>query len=216
MRYHVSSLGTRALALDTNNTPRNIRRVCVFCGSSAGHRPIYADAAERLGAHLGGAGIGLVYGGGRVGLMGKVADAVLAAGGEAIGVIPRDLADKEIAHNSLTKLHIVGSMHERKAMMADLSDAFILLPGGFGSWEEFCETVTWLQLGIHRKPCGVMNVAGYYDALLGLSAHAVAEGFLSAAHREMIVVGNDAAELLAGLASIELPMNAKWLPARDR
>ena len=157
-----------------------------------------------------------MYGGGRVGLMGKIADAVLAAGGEAIGVIPRDLADKEIAHAALTKLHIVGSMHERKAMMADLADAFVLMPGGFGSWEEFCETVTWLQLGIHRKPCGVLNVAGYYDALLGLSAHAVAEGFLSAAHREMIVVGTDAAELLAGLASVELPTNAKWLPARDR
>ena len=158
----------------------------------------------------------MVYGGGRVGLMGKVADAVLAAGGEAIGVIPRDLADKEIAHNSLTKLHIVGSMHERKTMMADLADAFVLLPGGFGSWEEFCESVTWLQLGIHRKPCGVLNVAGYYDGLLGLSEHAVAEGFLSAAHREMIVVGENAAELLASLASVELPANAKWLPSRDR
>jgi len=195
---------------------RTIRRVCVFCGSSAGNRAVYAEAAERLGAHLAGAGIGLVYGGGRVGLMGKIADAVLAAGGEAIGVIPRDLAEKEIAHNSLTKLHIVGSMHERKAMMADLSDAFALMPGGFGSWEEFCETVTWLQLGIHRKPCGVLNVAGYYDALLGQGAHAVAEGFLSAAHREMIVVGDDAQELVAGLAAVELPANAKWLPARDR
>ena len=195
---------------------RTIRRVCVFCGSSAGNRAVYAEAAERLGAHLAGAGIGLVYGGGRVGLMGKIADALLAAGGEAIGVIPRDLAEKEIAHNSLTKLHIVGSMHERKAMMADLSDAFALMPGGFGSWEEFCETVTWLQLGIHRKPCGVLNVAGYYDALLGQGAHAVAEGFLSAAHREMIVVGDDAQELVAGLAAVELPANAKWLPARDR
>ncbi|HUE42449.1 MAG TPA: TIGR00730 family Rossman fold protein [Candidatus Sulfotelmatobacter sp.] len=204
------------LGLETKKTPRNIRRVCVFCGSSTGNRAIYAEAAEGLGAHLAGAGIGLVFGGGRVGLMGKVADAVLAGGGEAIGVIPRDLADKEIAHSSLTKLHIVGSMHERKAMMADLSDAFILLPGGFGSWEEFCEIVTWLQLGIHRKPCGVLNVAGYYDALLEQSAHAVAEGFLNAAHREMIVVGDNAAELLAGLATIELPVNAKWLPARDR
>jgi uncharacterized protein (TIGR00730 family) len=204
------------LALEIKNTSRNIRRLCVFCGSSAGHRAVYAEAAERLGAHLAGAGIGLVYGGGRVGLMGKVADAVLSGGGEAIGVIPRDLADKEIAHSSLTKLHIVGSMHERKAMMADLSDAFVLLPGGFGSWEEFCEIVTWLQLGIHRKPCGVLNVAGYYDALLAQSAHAVAEGFLSAAHRDMIVVGDSAAELLAQLAAIELPANAKWLPSRDR
>jgi uncharacterized protein (TIGR00730 family) len=204
------------LALETKKTPRNIRRVCVFCGSSTGHRAVYAEAAEGLGVHLAGAGIGLLYGGGCVGLMGKVADAVLAVGGEAIGVIPRDLADKEIAHNSLTKLHIVGSMHERKAMMADLSDAFILLPGGFGSWEEFCEIVTWLQLGIHRKPCGVLNVAGYYDALLGQSAHAMTEGFLSAAHREMIVVADNPPELLAGLATIELPTNAKWLPIRDR
>jgi uncharacterized protein (TIGR00730 family) len=195
---------------------RTIRRVCVFCGSSAGYRAVYAEAAERLGAHLASAGIGLVYGGGRVGLMGKIADAVLAVGGEAIGVIPRDLADKEIAHSSLTKLHVVVSMHERKAMMADLSDAFVLLPGGFGSWEEFCEIVTWLQLGIHRKPCGVLNVAGYYDALLGQSAHAVAEGFLRVAHREMIVVSDNAAELLAGLSTIELPANAKWLPSRDR
>jgi uncharacterized protein (TIGR00730 family) len=202
--------------LNTKTLQRTIRRVCVFCGSSAGHRAVYAEAAERLGAHLAGAGIGLVYGGGRVGLMGKVADAVLAGGGEAIGVIPRDLADKEIAHTSLTKLHVVGSMHERKAMMADLADAFILLPGGFGSWEEFCEIVTWLQLGIHRKPCGVLNVAGYYDSLLGQSAHAVAEGFLSAAHREMIVVSDNAAELLAELAAIELPTAAKWLPIRDR
>ena len=204
------------MTLEPQKTPRVIRKVCVFCGSSAGHRAVYAEAAERLGAHFGGAGIGLVYGGGRVGLMGKVADAVLAAGGEAIGVIPRDLADKEIAHTSLTKLHVVGSMHERKAMMADLADAFVLMPGGFGSWEEFCEVVTWLQLGIHRKPCGVLNVAGYYDSLLGQSAHAVAEGFLSAAHRDMIVVGDNAAELLAGLEAIELPTAAKWLPIRDR
>lgn len=202
--------------LKTKTSQRTIRTVCVFCGSSTGRRTVYAEAAQQLGAHLGGAGIGLVYGGGRVGLMGKIADAVLAAGGEATGVIPRDLADKEIAHTSLTKLHVVGSMHERKAMMADLADAFILLPGGFGSWEEFCEIVTWLQLGIHRKPCGVLNVAGYYDSLLGQSAHAVAEGFLSAAHRDMIVVGDNAAELLAGLEAIELPTAAKWLPICDR
>lgn len=181
-----------------------------------GARAVYAEAAERLGAHLAGAGIGLVYGGGRVGLMGEVANSMLAAGGEAVGVIPRDLADKEIAHTSLTKLHVVASMHERKSMMADLSDAFVLLPGGFGSWEEFCEIVTWLQLGIHRKPCGVLNVAGYYDALLAQSAHAVAEGFISASHREMIVVNDDPATLVAGLAAIELPANPKWLPARDR
>jgi uncharacterized protein (TIGR00730 family) len=202
--------------LKAKTSQRTIRRVCVFCGSSTGNRAVYASAAQQLGAHLGASRIGLVYGGGRVGLMGKIADAVLAAGGEATGVIPRDLADKEIAHTSLTKLHVVGSMHERKAMMADLADAFILLPGGFGSWEEFCEIVTWLQLGIHRKPCGVLNVAGYYDSLLGQSAYAVVEGFLSAAHRDMIVVSDNAAELLAGLEAIELPTAAKWLPIRDR
>lgn len=131
-------------------------------------------------------------------------------------MIPRDLADKEIAHTALTKLHVVESMHERKALMADLADAFILLPGGFGSWEEFCEIVTWLQLGIHHKPCGIFNVAGYYDALLAQSSHAVAEGFLVASHREMIVVADTAEALLSELSSVELPTRAKWLPSRDR
>ena len=204
------------MLVETQNPIRTLKRVCVFCGSSTGKSPVYADAATSLGQYLAANGIGLVYGGGHVGLMGKLADSVLGAGGEAIGVIPRDLADKEIAHTALTKLHIVESMHERKAMMADLADAFILLPGGFGSWEEFYETVTWLQLGIHRKPCGIFNVAGYYDALLAQSSHAVAEGFLAASHREMIVVADAAETLLSELSSVELPAHAKWLPSRDR
>jgi uncharacterized protein (TIGR00730 family) len=204
------------MPVETKTSNRTLRRVCVFCGSSTGTKSVYSDAATTLGWRLGASGIGLVFGGGRVGLMGKVADSVLDAGGQAIGVIPRDLADKEIAHTALTKLHVVESMHERKALMADLADAFILLPGGFGSWEEFCEIVTWLQLGIHHKPCGIFNVAGYYDALLAQSSHAVAEGFLAASHREMIVVADTAEALLSELSSVELPTGAKWLPSRDR
>jgi uncharacterized protein (TIGR00730 family) len=204
------------MLVESKNSRRTLKRICVFCGSSTGKSAVYADAATALGRYLAGNGIGLVYGGGRVGLMGKIADAVLGAGGEAIGVIPRDLADKEIAHAGLTKLHVVGSMHERKALMADLAEAFILLPGGFGSWEEFCEIVTWLQLGIHYKPCGIFNVAGYYDALLAQASHAVAEGFLAEVYREMIVVADTAEGLLSELSSVELPAIAKWLPSRDR
>jgi uncharacterized protein (TIGR00730 family) len=157
---------------------RQIQRLCVFCGSSTGSRPAYSEAAAELGRALANSGVALIFGGGRVGLMGILADSVLAAGGQAIGVMPRALVEKEIAHPSLTKLHVVESMHQRKAMMADLADAFLLLPGGFGSWEEFCEIVTWLQLDIHRKPCAILNVAGYYDHLLSLADHALAEGFL--------------------------------------
>jgi uncharacterized protein (TIGR00730 family) len=204
------------MSVESQNLKRTLKRVCVFCGSSTGNKPVYQDAATALGRYLAANGIGLVYGGGRVGLMGKIADAVLGAGGEAIGVIPRDLADKEIAHAGLTKLHVVASMHERKALMADLAEAFILLPGGFGSWEEFCEIVTWLQLGIHHKPCGIFNVAGYYDALLAQASHAVAEGFLAEPYREMIVVADSAETLLADLSSVELPSLAKWLPSRGR
>src|SRR5579871_639763 len=143
-----------------------LRRVCVFCGSSSGLRSSYAEAARRLGWTLAGHKVGLVYGGGKVGLMGTVADAVLERGGEAIGVIPQPLVAREIAHPGLTELRIVSSMHERKALMADLSDAFIALPGGYGTLEEFAEALTWSQLGIHKKPCGLLNVAGYYDNLI--------------------------------------------------
>src|SRR6202140_5698799 len=183
---------------NSNDQPqRHIQRLCVFCGSSAGSRSIYSEAAARLGRAFANSQVALVFGGGRVGLMGVVADSVLAAGGQAIGVMPRALVEKEIAHTSLTRLHVVESMHQRKALMADLADAFLLLPGGFGSWEEFCEIVTWLQLGIHRKPCAILNVAGYYDGLLSLPDHALAEGFLRPAHKEMLIVEEEPARLVA-------------------
>ena len=196
--------------------PNSIRRVCVFCGSSAGFRPQYRDAAARLGEHLARCGVCLVYGGGRVGLMGVLADSIMAARGQAIGVMPRALVEKEIAHTGLTQLHVVESMHERKALMVDLTDAFILLPGGFGSWEEFCEVLTWAQLGMHQKPCGVLNVAGYYDALLALTAHAVSEGFVRQVHREMVVVDDDPERLLLRLADAPVPAEVKWVEAGER
>jgi uncharacterized protein (TIGR00730 family) len=173
-----------------------IRRLCVFCGSSSGVLPIYAQMARTVGRLLGDRGIELVYGGGNVGLMGILADACLANGGLVTGVIPNFLAGKEIAHTGLTQLHIVDSMHERKAMMARLSDAFMALPGGFGTWEELFEVLTWSQLGIQRKPCGVLNVNGYYDALLHMADRAVTEGFVKEAHRGLLSADADAARLL--------------------
>jgi uncharacterized protein (TIGR00730 family) len=181
-----------------------------------GGRSVYREAAAQLGAKMVASGMALVYGGGRVGLMGVLADSVLHAGGEAIGVMPRALVEKEIAHTALTKLHVVETMHERKALMADLADAFVLLPGGFGSWEEFCEVVTWLQLGMHRKPCGIFNVAGYYDALTELTSHAVAEEFLVAAHKEMVIVQDNVEQLLSQLNTAPLPSVAKWVSNRER
>jgi uncharacterized protein (TIGR00730 family) len=193
-----------------------IERLCVFCGSRSGNNPAYASAAEHLGGELAAAGIGLVFGGGRVGLMGVLANAVLSAGGRAVGVIPKSLVEKEIAHCSLTELHIVNSMHERKALMADLADAFVLLPGGFGSWEEFCEIFTWLQLGIHRKPCGVLNVAGYYDSLLMQTSRAVSDGFLRASHLESMIVATDPRSLLSRLAVAPVFQEAKWITKPER
>jgi uncharacterized protein (TIGR00730 family) len=202
--------------MENSQPVRRVRRLCVFCGSSSGARPIYAEAAAELGRELVKSGVALVFGGGRVGLMGVVADSVLAAGGQAIGVMPRALVEKEIAHTSLTKLHVVESMHQRKAMMADLADAFLLLPGGYGSWEEFLEVVTWLQLGIHRKPCALLNVAGYYDALLSLASHALAEGFLRPAHKEMLIVEENPTRLLARLEAARVPSETKWVDPKER
>ena len=199
-----------------SNSLRKIEKLAVFCGSSSGSLPVYAEAAQHLGKSLASGGVTLIFGGGRVGLMGILADSVLAAGGKAIGVIPRSLVDKEIAHRSLTHLHVVASMHERKALMADLSDAFLLLPGGYGSWEEFCEVVTWLQLGIHRKPCAILNVNGYYDALLAQATRALADGFLRTAHHDMILVEHDPARVVARLASAPLPAEAKWVEPQQR
>jgi uncharacterized protein (TIGR00730 family) len=172
------------------------RRLCVFAGSSVGGRPEYAQAARALGAELVRRGLGLVYGGGSIGLMGVLADGVLAADGEVIGVIPRPLAAREIAHRGLTELRVVESMHERKATMAELADGFIALPGGLGTFEETLEILTWSQLGIHRKPVGVLNVAGYYDGLLKLLASAVREEFVKREYVGLLLFADTPADLL--------------------
>jgi hypothetical protein len=205
-----------SIATEKLQPTRQIKRVCVFCGSSTGARAAYGEAAARLGRELAKSGVALVFGGGRVGLMGILADSVLGGGGQAIGVMPRSLVEKEIAHTSLTDLHVVESMHQRKALMADLSDAFLLLPGGFGSWEEFCEIVTWLQLGIHRKPCAILNVAGYYNSLLSLADHASSEGFLRPAHHKMIIVEDDPHAVLSQLARVSIPSEVKWVIEPER
>src|SRR5271169_3957554 len=176
-----------------------LKRICVFCGSSVGSRPAYAAAARELGRTLAERGLGIVFGGGKVGLMGVLADAALAAGGEAIGVIPEALVAREIGHSGLTKLHVVRSMHERKTLMADLADAFIALPGGYGTFEEFFEAVTWTQLGIHTKPCGLLSAGGYYDALLALLDRAVADGFIQKKNRRLVIDAPDVPTLLQKL-----------------
>jgi uncharacterized protein (TIGR00730 family) len=195
---------------------RMLTRVCVFCGSNSGRRPSYLETARSLGRLLAARGVGLVYGGGNVGLMGALADAVLDGGGEAIGVIPGHLVDKELAHRGLTDLRIVHSMHERKALMADLADAFIALPGGLGTLEEFCEVLTWSQLGLHRKPCALFNVENYYDGLLALFDHAVGEGFVSPDHRQFLLVDDDGARLLDRLSSCLLPVLDRWVDRETR
>ncbi len=190
-----------------------MRRICVFCGSNAGRRPAYSAAARRLGQLLAEQRLGLVYGGGKVGLMGAVADAALAAGGQVIGVIPRMLMDLEVGHRGLTTLHVVGSMHERKALMEELSDGFIALPGGFGTFEEFCEILTWAQLGIHRKPCALVNIEGYYDPLIALFDRAVEEGLLKENNRRLVIAGEDADSVLDRLLTMAVPpqAEAKWI-----
>lgn len=187
------------------------KRICVFCGSNTGSRPAYAEAAKSLGDLLARRHIPLVYGGGKVGLMGKLADAALAGGGKVIGVIPRSLVLKEVAHSGLTELRVVDSMHERKALMADLADGFLALPGGFGTLEEFCEILTWAQLGLLRKPCGILNVEGYYDHLLSLFDHAVSERFLHPAHRAMVVAENAPEAVLDRVLTYEPPQMDKWI-----
>jgi uncharacterized protein (TIGR00730 family) len=188
-----------------------LRSLCVFCGSSTGHEPAYTEAARSLGRTLAGAKIRLIFGGGHVGLMGEVANAALAAGGEAIGVIPNSLVEREIAHTGLTDLHVVGSMHERKAMMSDLSDGFIALPGGTGTLEEFFEVLTWAQLGEHAKPCSLLNVAGYYDPLLRVFDHMVDKGFLSESNKALVLVESDPETLLAKLERYRPPETIKWV-----
>jgi uncharacterized protein (TIGR00730 family) len=191
-----------------------LKRVCVFCGSNTGLRPEYADAARRLARVLSSRGIGVVYGGGNIGLMGIIADAMLEAGAEVIGVIPQSLVEREVAHAGLTALHVVQTMHERKAMMSSLSDAFIAMPGGFGTFDEFFEVLTWSQLGYHRKPCGLLDVAGYFDRMTAMLDHAVAEGFLRPAHRGLVIADRDPEALLQKLADFTPVAAGKWADAR--
>jgi uncharacterized protein (TIGR00730 family) len=176
-----------------------LRRVCIFCGSSAGLRPEHRTAAERIAIELAKRKVGVVFGGGCVGLMGVVADTALAHGAHVIGVIPSAMVAREVAHRGLPDLRVVASMHERKALMARLSDAFIALPGGFGTFEEFCEVVTWTQLGLHGKRCGLLNVAGYYDGLIALFERAVADGFIRPENRGIVVTESDPGALVARL-----------------
>ena len=193
-----------------------MRSLCVFCGSNPGASPAYAEAAARLGGIVAGRGMTLVYGGGRVGLMGVVADAALAAGGKVIGVIPEALATLELAHDGLTDLQVVGSMHERKARMSELADGFLALPGGIGTLEEWFEVWTWSQLGFHPKPCGLLNVAGYYDHLLAFLDHVTAERFLNETHRAMAIVDDDPERLLDRLAAWRPPRARKWIEVDER
>jgi uncharacterized protein (TIGR00730 family) len=174
-------------------------RVCVFCGSAAGSRPIYLEAARSFGRALGETGVGLVYGGSSLGLMGALADAALGAGSEVHGVIPSFMIPKEIAHQGLTQLHVMDSMHSRKARMAELADAFVALPGGFGTLDELAEIFTWRQLALHPKPIGLLNVDGYFDRFVGFLDHAVQEGFLRAEHRALLQIGREPKTLLATL-----------------
>ena len=189
----------------------SVKRICVFAGSSPGKRPEYAEAARQLGEELCARGYDLVYGGGGVGLMGVVADSVLGNGGQVIGVIPAALAEKEVAHQGLTELHVVASMHERKALMAELSNAFIALPGGLGTLEELFEVLTWMQLGIHAKPGGLINVGGYFNGLLEFISHAVAEKFLMQEHQSMILADSNIEALLDALEAFVPPAVEKWL-----
>jgi uncharacterized protein (TIGR00730 family) len=192
-------------------------RICVFCGSSSGARPAYTAAAEELGELMARRGIGLVFGGGCIGLMGTIADAVLAHEGEAIGVIPDGLMRREIGHRGVTHLHVVDTMHQRKALMADLSDAFIALPGGYGTLEEFSEIVTWSQLGIQRKPCALLNIEGYWDGLLAFLDHAVDEDFVRPENRGLVLVGSTPEELLEKISSWKPPAHLEeWLDRAKR
>jgi uncharacterized protein (TIGR00730 family) len=189
-----------------------MQRICVFCGSSEGKAPAYADAARELAKELVRRRLGLVYGGGSVGLMGVLADTVLAGGGEVIGVIPGPLATPELAHPGLAELRVVSSMHERKATMAALADGFVALPGGLGTLEETCEILTWAQLGIHQKPVGLLDVRGYWDPLLQMLAHAVREGFVRPQHAQLLLAAESPAELLDRFAGWRPPVGARpWL-----
>ena len=193
-----------------------MRAVCVFCGSNAGARPIYMEAAQEVGRAIAARGLELVYGGAAVGLMGALADAALRAGGKVVGVIPRALVEREIAHPGLSETHEVTSMHERKAMMADRSDAFLALPGGAGTLEETFEAWTWAQLGHHRKPVGLLNVDGFFDLLLAFLDNQCRELFVRREHREMLIVDNDPERLLARFETYRPPVVEKWIRSAER
>lgn len=192
-----------------------MKSITVFCGSNAGFRSEYAEAAKRLGVLLVANGIRLIYGGGKVGLMGVIADEVMRLGGEVIGIIPESLENKEVGHRAVTQLRVVDSMHERKALMADFADGFIAMPGGIGTFEEFFEILTWAQLGFHHKPCAILNVAGYYDGLLDLCDNAVTEGFLRREHRQIIIDDPDPERLLERMREFEPARVEKWLERKD-
>jgi len=193
-----------------------MKRIAVFCGSNNGARPAYAEAAARLGGLLARKKIELVYGGGKVGLMGIVADAALKNGGHVIGVIPQSLVIKEVVHERLPDLRVVKNMHERKALIAELSDGFIALPGGYGTFEEFCEVLAWSQLGYHQKPFGLLDVAGFYRGLLEFFDHATGEGFIRPQHRDLVMVEDSAEELLERLKQFQPPAEVKWVGKRRR
>ncbi|HUR44703.1 MAG TPA: TIGR00730 family Rossman fold protein [Candidatus Saccharimonadales bacterium] len=186
-------------------------RICVFCGANPGAHPVFAETAAQVGATLARQSVALVYGGGRTGLMGAVADAALREGGEVIGVIPQALEKKELAHLGLTRLHVVSSMHERKSLMAELSDGFIAMPGGIGTMEELFEIWTWGQLGLHTKPCGLLNVNGYFQALLSYLDEMVAQRFLRPEHREMLMAGDNVDDLLELFRGYHPPQTSKWI-----
>jgi len=190
-----------------------MQKICVFCGSSSGARPEYVQMAETLGRALARRNLALVYGGAKVGLMGRVAQAVLAEGGDAIGVIPQSLYEMEVAFDELPTLHVVSSMHERKALMTELADGFIALPGGMGTFEELFEVLTWAQLGMHHKPCALLNVAGYYDQLIAFLEHALAEQFIKTEHRDLVLVAECAEVLLDAFATYQPPHidKAAWI-----
>lgn len=193
-----------------------MKRICVFCGSQPGLRPIYQSTAEQLGQLLAQQSIELVYGGGKAGLMGIVADAALAAGGRVIGIIPESLVAREVGHDGLTELHVVKTLHERKAIMADLSDAFIVLPGGYGTLEELSEVLSWAQLGLHQKPCAFLNLEGFYDPLITFFDHLVAEKFLLPSSRSLVLEEKDPVTLLDRLATYQPVTVDRWIQASDR
>ncbi len=192
-----------------------MNRICVFCGSKMGINPRFLETAIQLGRVLAERRLDLVYGGASIGLMGAVADSVMAGGGKVVGVIPEAMASKEVAHDGLTEMHVVSSMHERKSMMARLADAFVALPGGFGSFEELLEMITWAQLGIHQKPVGILNVSGYYDPLIQLFERAIEEDFIRPSNRQLFLVDQEPDRLIQTLLTHKLPEVKRWITERE-